>query len=196
MVLLLFVTCRSQSESAIHKKPERVRRVMTYADFQGNRASASSNPAVSDRVARSKSAAPTKSILLRVSFLIMEEKLRCWRLACLWYGNPFGIAMIVNASAGTAAGTLDALVTTSELSVQTYFSRNTQRHVVFALIAPPMIGPVSNESAYTLLRFAAYLANCSGGTISVIRADAIAKQPPPPTPWNARKTILFDSLAS
>jgi hypothetical protein len=64
----------------------------------------------------------------------------------------------------------------------TYFNKNTQRQVVLDDIAPPMIGPASREIAYTVLRFAVYLAYFSGGTISVIRAAEIAKQPPPPIP--------------
>jgi hypothetical protein len=79
---------------------------MTYPDFQGKRASASSNPAVSDSVAKRRRVAPIISILSQVRLLIVEANVRFSRPACLWYGKPLGIAVMANMSAGIAAGTL------------------------------------------------------------------------------------------
>lgn len=62
--------------------------------------------------------------------------------------------------------------------------------VVLAAMAPPTIGPISNAKADTMETFATYLVYLSGGTSSIMRIVEREKQPPPPIPWNARKTIL------
>ena len=68
MAELLFVTYLSQNSRAIHKKADMDSKLITYADFQGNRESASSNPAVMDNVANRSRIAPTPSTLALDSF--------------------------------------------------------------------------------------------------------------------------------
>ena len=63
-------------------------------------------------------------------------------------------------------------------------------------MAPPIIGPANSEMAYSAAIFALNVAHFSGGDRSVIIVIPSAKQPPPPTPWNARNMMLGISLES
>lgn len=61
IVVLWLVIYRSHSNRSTHSSPDIESKLITYADFQGKRESASSNPAVIDNVASSSRAAPIMS---------------------------------------------------------------------------------------------------------------------------------------
>ena len=107
MTLLWLVTYRSQNSNMTHRMPETESSVMTYADFQGKRESASSNAAVIDKVASRSNAAPGKSTLALASFeKVFFHVSEVWS-AWPWYGKFFGIAKRAIMRAGVAAGTLE-----------------------------------------------------------------------------------------
>lgn len=59
------VTYRSHTRTAIQRQPEIDSKEMTYADLHGNSESASSNPAVIDKTARTNKKVPKTSTLAR-----------------------------------------------------------------------------------------------------------------------------------
>ncbi len=72
----------------------------------------------------------------------------------------------------------------------TYLRKNTQRHVVVEVIAPPRIGPRILDMAKTEPRSPDAVPICLTGMISVITVVAILYRPAPPIPWIDRKIIL------
>lgn len=101
------------------------------------------------------------------------------------------MAKIKVISAGVAIGMLMMVVAHLHMRrYQPHLIRKTHLHIEIELSAPPRMGPTSNESAYTALRFAAYVASFSGATMSDIMAVATAKCPAPPIPCNAQRTVL------
>lgn len=83
-----------------------VSRLITYADLQGNRESASSKPAVVERVASKSRAAPRRSTFARASLPNLSFHVSLGRSVRPWLGKFLGIAKIASARAGAAAGTL------------------------------------------------------------------------------------------
>lgn len=101
------VTCLSHKMSRSHRIPDTVNNVITYADLQGNCLSASSKAAVNPNTAKRIRIVPGMSMRLNVLFALwLSLAVVAPRLACPWFGKPFGMARIDMRKAGAAIGTL------------------------------------------------------------------------------------------
>lgn len=74
--------------------------------------------------------------------------------------------------------------------LDTDFNMKIHLHVVFAVIAPPIKGPVENEVTEITAMNAVYLGNAEGGTASEIMTIGRLKAPAPASPCKARRIIL------
>lgn len=95
---------------------------------------------------------------------------------------------------GKTIGQSVATVLTQRIRATAHLMRNTQRHVVLSEIAPPMIGPSSVARATSAERMEPYFGYLSLGMSSKNTTIEMEKQPAPPMPCRARKTILDKNL--
>lgn len=143
------VTLYSHNKKAIHVAPEVISNTRTKAEFQGYLFPASSSGATRDRVATRSKKAPEKSTL-RKDVLDREFRVEDFeRSNSCWCGKPFGKQTMISIAARMPAGTMHRIsahyCTRDEMGFSTYLSKNTHRHVVDWLMAPPKIGPSTRD---------------------------------------------------